>query len=113
MAATLTAAATLALARDDSLDADALAARLNVTPMFAAGLIDGVEEDRFFDGAINWCEVCPAAREEYRAGLALGEQLLDEERYGEGWAEAYAVAAREAAELLASAVPADPSDYPW
>src|SRR5579871_4997045 len=87
-----------------------LAERRACTPFFAAGLIDAVAGPAGADPFDP--EECPAVRAQYRDGLSLAEQLLDAERYAEGWDEAYAAAAIEAAQA-AKPLPIPDSDIPW
>ncbi len=103
-------AATLALIRAAAADPMTLAERLGCTPFFAAGLIDAVAGPAGADPFDP--EECPAVRAQYRDGLSLAEQLLDAERYAEGWDEAYAAAAIEAAQA-AKPLPIPDSDIPW
>ncbi len=108
---TFTATETLAILRDDTLDADDVAKRLGCSPYFAAGAIDAVTGTGEFLAIIDWCEEDEAAREEYRAGFFHGEMLVEEEAAAEGYAEAYAVACAEAA--APECLPPCASDIPW
>ncbi len=105
--------AALALIRNESTSLERVCLHFRCSDHYAAGLIDAVVGNHYFaDGAIEMCEADAHIRQEYQAGFATGEALLDAERYADGWAECSAIAATEAAQA-AEQLPVCDDDCPF
>lgn len=103
---------TLAAVRDESNTLEALAGRHGTSEPYMAGVIDAVTGTDEWYEAVDWCEESEWVRREYRAGYQTGRAMLDAESYADGWAECYAIAAVEAAQL-ADPLPVGADDCPF